>query len=64
MTIWFFLTASLLCACEVLPHEIASMHRLLAAFSIIAIFAIFALCLEVFLIVLLSCFNLTKRYRF
>jgi len=48
----------------VLPHEIASVRWVLDALSIFAIFAIGALCLEFSLIVLLSCCNLTKRYRF
>ena len=64
LTLWFFVTAVFLCVCQVLPHEIASVRWVLDALSIFAIFAIGALCLEFSLIVLLSCCNLTKRYRF
>jgi hypothetical protein len=64
LTVWFFLTAVLLCVCQVLPHEIVSARWLLDAFSIVTILSIFALCIQFSLIVLVSCCNLTKRYRF
>jgi len=64
LTVWFFLTAAFLCVCQVLPHKIVFVRWLLDTFSILAILSILALCLEFSLIVLLSCCNLTKRYRF
>jgi len=64
LTLWFFATAVFLCVCQVLPHEIVAVTWVLDTLSILAIFAIGALCLEFSLIVLLSCCNLTKRYRF
>ena len=64
LTIWFFLTAVLFCACQVLPREIVSARWLLDVFSIVAILSMFALCIQFSLIVLICCCNLTKRYRF
>lgn len=64
LTVWFFLTAVFLCVCQVLPHKIVFVRWLLDTFSILAILSIVVLFLEFSLIVLLSCCNLTRRYRF
>jgi len=64
LAVWFFLTAAFLCVCQILPREIVFVRWLLNTFSILAILSIFALFLEFSLIVLLSCCNLNRRYRF
>ncbi len=61
---WFLLNALLLCADEMLLRRAFSVGWLKLLLSLFGDLFLFVLCIQFSLVVLISCFNLTKRLRF
>jgi hypothetical protein len=64
LVLWFLLNVLLLCGTETLSRQTFSVGLLRLLLSLFGDLLIFVLCIQFSLIVLISCFNLTKRVRF
>jgi hypothetical protein len=64
LALWSLLSVVILCVCELMTHKVAHVGwegRILPVFVVLSIFA---LCIQLSLVVLISCCNLSKPTRF